>query len=190
MELSGIAIAVVLTATTITTCGTTPSSIAGDGYSRAAFGRGWTDYNKDGCDTREEILERDADMPIDADSDGCRDDSTVVDRYTGRTVEVSVTDIDHVVSLHEAWMFGANSWTPEQRLKFANDPDNLVATHRSINRSKGDDDAVEWKTSVLQYSIEVRCGYVQTYRDVKNRYRLVITIPQQEALLEICRVGS
>lgn len=154
-------------------------------YDPAKFGD-WTDLNGDGCDTREDVLERSAERPIDDDRDGCKDDAAVVDRYTRQAIVVSVTDIDHVVSKKDAWESGASLWADSDRALFMNDMENLFATHRSVNRSKGDQDAAEWKTSVMNYGPAVRCEYATAYKQTKEKYSLTITVLQHHALKEIC----
>lgn len=158
-------------------------------YADNAFGD-WTDINRDGCDTREEVLERDAEKPIDNDRDGCADDAPVIDRYTRLAIPVNVTDIDHIVSKKDAWSSGAAGWSSSMRAEFFNDQANLFATHRSINRSKGESDAAQWKVTVMRYGTDVRCEYAQNYRSTKEHYRLILTVVQDEALQEICPVGG
>jgi hypothetical protein len=189
MDLSSTVVSLVVVAATTSMCQGQPVVVTTDPgtYSHAQFGSDWYDFNKDGCDTREDILERDADAPADTDGDGCNDDRPVIDRYTRIPQPVSVIDIDEVVSRHEAWVSGASGWTREERIRFGNDPANLVATHRSINRSKGEQDPDEWE-AIRTYGVDVRCEYAQTYRTVKIDYKLVITPSQDKALRELCDV--
>jgi 5-methylcytosine-specific restriction endonuclease McrA len=71
-----------------------------------------------------------------------------VDAYTGAVfTAASALDIDHVVPLENAWQSGASTWTPAQRLAYANNldqPEALVAVSASANRSKGDRSPDEW----------------------------------------------
>lgn len=157
-------------------------------YSDTVFGT-WEDVNRDGCDTREEVLERDAESPIDTDRDGCADDAPIIDRYTRVAITPNVTDIDHIVSKKDAWLSGAAGWTQSRRGEFFNDQANLFSTHRSINRSKGDADAAQYRVKVMQYGPDVRCEYAQNYRNTKDHYSLIITRAQDAALDEICPVG-
>ena len=50
---------------------------------------------------------------------------------------ISATSIDHIVSVREAWEYGAYSWTSEQIKDFYNDTDNLVLVISGINSRKG-----------------------------------------------------
>jgi len=80
------------------------------GYDRDAFGQAWADTDRNGCDTRNDILRRDlAAATIEAGTDGC--DVLAGDRapdpYTGKRVRfvrggASEIDIDHVVALGDA----------------------------------------------------------------------------------------
>lgn len=133
-------------------------------YDRAEFGRAWADVDRNGCDTRNDVLQRDlADVVLAA--DGCTVLSgTLVDPYTGVLVEFvrgrgtsSLVPVDHVYALSDAWRDGAWAWLPETRLEFANDPDNLVATTRSANSAKSDHGPARW------LPITERCTYLQTY---------------------------
>lgn len=124
-------------ATAVTTGGT-----HGDGYDRALFGARWADVDRNGCDTRNDVLARDLTDEVLA-ADGCTVLSgTLVDPYTGQRVlfqrqsGYQPVQVDHVYDLHGAWHAGAHEWTPEQRLAFANDTSNLLAT--TLNATKGD----------------------------------------------------
>ena len=59
---------------------------------------------------------------------------TLHDPYTGTTTEFvrgpntsDNVEIDHVVSLADAWYKGAQFWDPQRRQDFANDPRELLA---------------------------------------------------------------
>ena len=68
---------------------------------------------------------------------------TLHDPYTGATIDFvrgpdtsNSIEIDHVVSLADAWYKGARSWDPQRRLDFANDPRNLLAVSPKANFDK------------------------------------------------------
>ncbi len=158
-------------------------------YDRSAFGPAWADVDRNGCDTRNDILARDL---INVVKDGsCRVlEGDLVDPYTGATQHFvrgrttsSQVQIDHVYSLSEAWEDGAHAWTYEQRLAFANDPDNLVATNGSVNRLKSDLPPGEW----LPPLDSARCPYVQTYALVGLDYGLPVQLPE---LLDDCHLTT
>ena len=71
-----------------------------------------------------------------------------MDRYTGKTVRFvrgpntsGDVEIDHLVSLANAWTTGARFFDDEKRRNLANDPRNLRAVSRAINQTKGPYDA-------------------------------------------------
>lgn len=154
------------------------------GYSRDAFGTPWTDVDGNGCDTRNDILRRDLVRTT------IRSDCTVVrgilrDPYT-RTTIVHVAgrskiDIDHVVSLSDAWQKGAFRWTERKRTAFANDPLNLLAVDYSANRQKGDGDAATWLPPNKAY----RCAFVSRQVAVKWRYGLWVTAAERAAITRV-----
>lgn len=155
------------------------------GYSREAFGPDWKDVDGNGCDTRNDILNRD--LKRTRVTGGCEVQSGVLapDPYTGQTnVYVhgrSTVDIDHVVSLSDAWQKGAFRWTEIRRTSFANDPLNLLAVDYSANRQKGDGDAATWLPSNRGYW----CPFVARQVGVKARYDLWVTAAEKLAILRV-----
>ncbi len=82
-------------------------------------------------------------------------------------------DIDHMVPLKEAWVSGADLWTPERRQAFANDlgyGDSLIAVSASSNRSKSDKDPARW----MPPNFAVHCTYVAAWVAVKYRWNLAM----------------
>ena len=149
------------------------------GYSREQFGDGWSDTG--GCDTRDRILTRDLSAKTYLDS--CRVASGVLaDPYTAERIRytrgASEVDIDHVVALSDAWQKGAQQWTPERRVAFANDPLELLAVDAHTNRSKGDGDAATW----LPANKAFRCAYVAQQVAVKLKYQLWVTQAEKDAI--------
>jgi hypothetical protein len=159
------------------------------GYDRAAFGPAWTDTNRNGCDTRNDILARD--LTDTALSGPCKVLSGVLaDPYTGKTINFlrgnttsTLVQIDHVVALLDAWQKGAQQLTQAQRIAFANDPMNLFATDGPTNSQKGAGDAATWLPSNKTF----RCEYVARQVSVKATYGLWVTSSEKE---EIARVLS
>ena len=108
------------------------------GYGREQFGPSWADVDRNGCDTRNDILRRDlVDVVLRAGTGGCTVlRGTLHGPYTGTTIAFvagpdTSTDvqIDHVVALSDAWQKGAQSLDAEAREAFANDPLNLSLIH-------------------------------------------------------------
>ncbi|MCX6463208.1 MAG: HNH endonuclease family protein, partial [Pseudonocardiales bacterium] len=123
------------------------------GYDRDAFGQRWADVDRDGCDQRNQVLARD--LSAVEFRPGTRDcvvlSGALLDPYTGDGVpflrgEATSADvqIDHVVSLSNAWQTGAQSLDLDTRELFANDPLNLLAVDGPTNGAKGDGDAATW----------------------------------------------
>lgn len=155
------------------------------GYRRDQFGPAWADVDHNGCDTRNDILNRD----LSAKQWRTGTHQCVViagilrDPYTGRTIHfakahATAVQIDHVVPLGDAWQTGAASWTDARRKQFANDPENLLAVDGPANEAKGDDDTSTW----LPPNAAFRCAYVARQVTVKARYGLWVTSTEQRAI--------
>ena len=160
------------------------------GYTRAQFGSTWADVNKNGCDTRNDILKRDlTNIVFRAKTHDCVVESgTLLDPYSGTTISFvkGVTSsmevqIDHVVALSNAWQTGAFKLTLEKRTAFANDPDNLLAVQGRLNSQKGDGDAATWLPPLKS----IRCAYVTKQIIVKAKYGLWVTAPEKAAMLNV-----
>ncbi len=158
------------------------------GYDRDQFGPSWSDVDRNGCDTRNDVLNRDlANKQWRPNTHDCVVVSgTLVDPYTSRTLEFAkvraiAVQIDHVVALSDAWQKGAQQLTAAQRLAFANDPINLLAVDGPTNGAKGDSDAATW----LPPNRAFRCTYAARQIAVKARYRLWVTRAEQEALRRV-----
>lgn len=116
------------------------------GYSREEFGAAWADVDRNGCDTRNDILARD--LEGETFKPGTHNcvvaTGTLADKYTGKTINfVRGTDtssdvqIDHIIPLSLAWQTGAQQISEEKRKQLANDPLNLMAADGPANMSKG-----------------------------------------------------
>ena len=160
------------------------------GYTRAAFGPAWTDVDRNGCDTRNDMLRRDlASVAIKPGTNGCVVASgTLADPYTGKTIDFTkgndtspAVQIDHVVALSDAWQKGAQQWPPGTRLHFANDPLNLLAVDGPTNTKKGDGDAATW----LPPNKSFRCAYVARQVAVKLAYGLWVTQAEHDAVARV-----
>lgn len=159
------------------------------GYDRALFGQAWADVDRNGCDTRNDILKRDLTGITYTNSVPCKVQSgTLADPYTGSSISFvrgtatsSAVQIDHVVALSDAWQKGAQQLTVEQRTAFANDPLNLQATDGPTNIKKGDGDAATW----LPPNKGFRCEYVARQISVKATYSLWVTQAEHDAMANI-----
>lgn len=157
------------------------------GYSaRAMYGMAWADVDRNGCDTRNDILKRDLTDVVFMDAARCKVASGILaDPYTATTIRFtrgpstgSAVQIDHVVALGDAWLKGAQQLTGEQRMAFANDPLNLQATDGPTDVRKGESDAAGW----LPPNKSFRCEYVARQISVKATYNLWVTQAEHDAM--------
>ena len=160
------------------------------GYTRAQFGQAWADVDRNGCDTRNDMLKRDlTNVEFKVKTRDCVVLAGVLlDRYSGETInfvrgnDTSMeVQIDHVVALSNAWQTGAFKLTLVQRTVFANDPMNLFAVKGRLNSQKGDGDAATWLPPLKSF----RCTYVAQQIAVKAKYSLWVTAPEKEAMVRI-----
>lgn len=157
------------------------------GYDRDQFGQRWLDVDRNGCDTRNDILGRDLTDAVR--SGACRvTGGTLADPYTGTSIAFvrgqgtsELVQIDHVVALSDAWQKGAQQLTADQRASFANDPLNLLAVDGSANAQKGDGDAATWLPAQKSY----RCTYVAAQIAVKATYGLWVTEAERDAMKRV-----
>lgn len=169
-----------------------PVRMRGHDYRRAAFGDAWDDDNDapgghNGCDTRNDILNRDlTDKTFvaikrcpDAVATGTLHDpytNTVVSFVRGNRTGASV-QIDHIVPLALAWDLGARDWPDEMRLRFANDPANLLAVGGKANQDKGDQEPASW----MPPNHAFWCQYAVQFAEVLRGYAL--PVPAASALV-------
>ncbi len=158
------------------------------GYDRELFGPSWADVDRNGCDTRNDVLARDlVDDEVRPGTRGCVVVAgTLADPYSGEVVafakeRASEVQVDHVVALSHAWQTGAQGWDAGTRQRFANDPLNLLAVRGDLNQSKGDGDAATWLPPARGY----RCAYVARQVAVKAGYGLWVTPPERDAVMRV-----
>jgi hypothetical protein len=143
--------------------------------------------NRDGCDSRNEILKRDLTQIVF--KTGTRDCKVIsgqlYDPFSGKTLTFSssksTVDIDHLVSLSNAWQTGAAYFDKKTRELLANDPLNLLAVDAKLNRQKGDGDAATWLPPLKSY----RCEYVARQVAVKAKYSLWVTSAEKNAITRV-----
>ena len=171
---------------------TTKGRAAKTGYTRDQFGPSWSDVDRNGCDTRNDILKRDLTGEVFKEKTGeCVILSGVLkDPYSGESINFvrgvvtsMEVQIDHVVALSNAWQTGAFKLTLKERTAFANDPLNLLAVKGRLNSQKGDGDAATWLPPLKSY----RCEYVSRQVAVKIKYKLWFTAPEKEAIVRILK---
>jgi Protein of unknown function (DUF1524) len=170
-----------------------PLRIRGFDYRRAAFGDSWDDDNdapggRNGCDTRNDILNRDLVDKTFVVIKRCPDavaTGVLHDPYTNATVAFTrgaqvgaAVQIDHIVPLAYAWDMGARSWTDQTRKRFANDPANLLAVDGQTNQDKGDAEPAVWMPPNRAF----HCQYAMQFIEVLRGYGLPVDAPSVPAL--------
>ena len=154
------------------------------GYDREGDFPHWLDLDGDGCDADDQAVKLHANVEL---ADNCREvAATMVDPYSGQQISwgakrTSVVDIDHVVSLGNAWSTGAQYLDPQTRAAIANDQLNLLPVDASLNRQKQDADAATWLPPAKGF----RCEYVARQVGVKARYGLWVTQAEKDAIARV-----
>jgi len=148
-------------------------------YNRDAWG-GWIDEDGDCQNTRAEILIRDS--QTDVSLDGCRVVSGLwnLPYWDGTATQASQMDIDHIIPLKWAHGHGGDKWSKGKKINFANDPDNLLATSSSANRSKGAKGPDQWMPEVE------RCSYAKRWQRLIDKYELLATAQELEVIADAC----
>ena len=159
-------------------------------FRRQEFGPAWSDdveveFGHNGCNTRDDILRRDLGNLVLRPGTCFVQSGTLIDPYTASTIEFvrgprtsGSIEIDHVVSLADAWYKGARAWDRQRRLDFANDPLNLLAVSPTANFDKAYRDASSW----LPPNEAFRCDFVARQIEVKTAYHLWLSAKEKRAL--------
>ena len=162
-------------------------------YHRSAYGDAWDDDNDapgghNGCDTRDDILNRDLVDKTYVSVKRCPNavaTGTLHDPYTNTTIAFQrgakvgeAVQIDHIVPLAYAWDMGASGWTFPERLRFANDPANLLAVQGQANQDKGDSPPAQWMPPNKAFD----CQYAMQFIAVLRGYQLPVDEPSAGAL--------
>jgi len=151
------------------------------GYHRELFAH-WSDKDGDGCDTRREVLIRDARSDLRfSDYGNCRIMSGVwYSPYDDVWLKGSPAGlhIDHLVPLQEAWDSGAHAWDAPRRQAYANDLSGLVVATAKVNKDKGGDDPQRWMPPNRNH----HCPYLAGWIAIKARWSLSID-PQEAQFL-------
>jgi hypothetical protein len=162
-------------------------------YRRAVYGDAWTDDNDaplghNGCDTRDDILNRDLVDKTYVSTKRCPDavaTGTLHDPYTNATIAFQrgakvgeAVQIDHIVPLAYAWDMGAFGWPEPERVRFANDPANLLAVEGQANQDKGDSPPGQWMPPNTAFA----CQYAMQFIAVLRGYQLPVDQPSSDVL--------
>ena len=152
------------------------------GYKRSLF-KHWIDANKNGKDTRAEVLIAESLVSVRFSATG----KTVstgkwLSLYDGETwTRASDVDVDHVVALGEAWRSGAWKWSSARRQAYANDLGvawTLRAVTDNVNQSKSDDDPTYW----LPPLESATCIYLTDWVAVKIRWKLSVDAEERQSI--------
>ncbi|MFB7501414.1 HNH endonuclease family protein [Streptomyces sp. NPDC056161] len=154
------------------------------GYQRDKF-RHWIDADKDGCNTRAEVLKAEAVIAPEQGANCTLTGGEWFSPYDSRYIEgPRGLDIDHLVPLAEAWDSGASAWAPKQREEYANDLGDdraLIAVSAASNRSKADQDP----STCLPPAKDYHCQYVTDWVADKTRWGLSIDATEKTALTAV-----
>ena len=162
-------------------------------YNREAqFGTPWFDLDGNGCNTRDDVLQAEL-TDVELRNNGCHVQSgTLHDPYTASTIDFTRgagtsmdVQIDHIFPLSLAWDLGAHAWPQETRVRFANDPLNLLAVDGSANQQKSDRTMSEWMPPNTGY----HCSYVARMLAIAREYNLPLETSDYEmvpGVLETC----
>ena len=101
--------------------------------------------------------------------------NTSIGFYTNRSCDF--INIDHIVSLKDAYDSGGASWGASRKKAFANDTFNHVPSCGRVNSSKGSEGPSDFLRRShdgrgLEYEIVRFCEYVKKYYAVKVKYGL------------------
>jgi hypothetical protein len=146
-------------------------------YNRDNVFSGWKDLDRNGCNTRCEVLAEEKRFDLPGFPNGGW--FSVFDNVS--TDNASSFDIDHVIPLAEAWDSGGQEWDATRWLVFGNDLDDsrsLRAVSASSNRSKSDRDPAEWMPPATTF----RCQYAAEWIALKSRWSLLVDPAEHNAL--------
>jgi len=151
-------------------------------YDRNRFEH-WIDADRDGCDTRAEVLQVESRVPV---GGGCPVRTGQWLSYVDGAfwTNASDVDVDHTVPLAEAWRSGAAEWNDEQRKAYANDlvwAPTLIAITDNVNQSKGDKDPAQW----LPPASVATCQYIADWVSVKYRWHLDLDAAEKAKLSDL-----
>lgn len=137
-------------------------------YNREAFG-GWRDFDRDCQNQRQELLIKASIIPVKfKDKKQCIVlEGKWVSPYTGNVIySANQIDIDHVLPIALSWEYGSKYWSRPKRVKFYNDPINILPVEKSLNRQKGSKDISEWLPP------QNKCNYINRFVTVLEIYEL------------------
>lgn len=106
-----------------------------------------------------------------------------IDPYSNKVfTKASDLDIDHIIPLKHAHDHGAYKWSRAKKRTFANDPNNLLAVDKRLNRQKGSKSPNQWNPPYLKY----RCSYLKNWQNIEKKYNLLPDKKTQQLYLKSC----
>ena len=172
------------------------------GYNRMQYFGTWQPYPQMGgrATTRDYVLKRDM-TNVTLNRYNQVQSGTFHDPYTNQIMQFkrgkdtsALIQVDHVVALQDAWSSGL--WQDSRagdRMRYANDPDVLLASEGKANMAKGagmdwqNDSNPVWLTPYEPY----HCDYMAKRVYIKNKWHLSMTAGEKNQttrLLEACVV--
>lgn len=161
-------------------------------YERKFF-RHWVDDDHNGLATNQEVLKAESLDPV-VIRKGRVISGRWVDPYTGTTYlkpsdsKQVYLDVDHIVSLGEAWSWGACHWDAAKRQRYANYlgvPYHLTAVQSAANRAKGDQGVADgWLPD------QHRCEYLVTRMTIWRDPQWGFKVPQVEVDATLDAIGK
>jgi len=143
-------------------------SICSERYDRIKFNYD-IDFDNDCETTRAEVLleRKISDVKL---SKNCKVlTGKWIDEYTGEVLDnPRNVQIDHLISLKEAWELGACNWSQEKRTQFANDHLNLIVTSSEINMGKGAKTLNEWSPPINNCLVISKARLIAKKYEFKN----------------------
>ena len=155
-------------------------------YSRSQW-KHWVDADGDCQDARQEVLIAESLVPVTFETDRkCRvETGRWFGVFTGAYFEdPSDLDVDHMVPLKNAHNSGGWVWSLAMKEEYTNDlraDDHLIAVQDRANQSKGARGPDEWMPPDETYW----CQYAQDWAEIKARWKLTMTDPEAEAVMEM-----
>ena len=92
-------------------------------------------------------------------------------------------EVDHIVPLHGAYLYGGDAWSDVERREFARDRSNQWCVPRALNRSKSDSTLAEWNGG----SCDERKVIAWATWPIKRTYGLAWGANEEAAILDAIR---
>ncbi|WP_105255719.1 HNH endonuclease family protein [Pseudoalteromonas sp. T1lg75] len=149
----------------------------------------WLDVDDDCQDTRAEVLIAQSQGLVSfSNQKQCRVTQGVwTDPYSGKQfTNDDDLDIDHIVPLKFANEHGGAHWSRDEKARFANDLENLLAVDDALNQSKGAKGPTQW----LPPKHEYRCEYLARFNAVMTKYRLTYSAQERRTLTKMTSACS